>query len=262
MEFIFLYLLLGVFAGIVAGLFGVGGGLVIVPVLSILFQARGVDAAAYVHLAVGTSLATIVVTSVASMRTHHEHGAVRWELFRQLVPGIVIGALIGAVIADFLPTSALRIIFGVFELAVALQIGFNLMASAHRRLPAPRHMPAVGSIIGMVSSVVGIGGGTLTVPFLIWCNVSIRQAVATSSACGLPISLAGAAGFVAIGWNATSLPPGSTGFLYWPAFFGIAVASIFSAPIGARWAHRLPVDVLRRVFAGFLAILGIRMLLG
>lgn len=262
MEVILIYLSIGVFAGIVAGLFGVGGGLVIVPALSILFETQGFASSSYVHLAIGTSLATIVVTSIASMRTHHRHGAVQWDVFRQLVPGIVVGALAGAVIADFLPTAALRVVFGVFEVVVAIQIGFNLMGSPHRRLPTPKILAAVGSTIGVVSSVVGIGGGTLTVPFLVWCNVSIRHAVATSSACGLPISVAGALGFVFTGWGEATLPAGSTGYLYWPAFAGIAATSLLFAPLGARWAHTLPVSVLQRIFALFLAILGLRMLLG
>jgi uncharacterized membrane protein YfcA len=262
MELIILYLGLGVFAGLVAGLFGVGGGLVIVPALTFLFQSYGIADSSYVHLAIGTSLATIVVTSLSSMRAHHRHGAVQWDVFRQLTPGIVVGALVGAVVANFLPTATLRIVFAVFELAVAVQIGFNLMASPHRRLPAPKAMGAVGAGVGLVSSVVGIGGGTMTVPFLVWCNVSIRKAVATSSACGLPISIAGATGFVFTGWGEPTLPPGSTGYLYWPAFAGIAAASVVFAPLGARLAHTLPVAVLQRVFAVFLAILGLRMLIG
>lgn len=262
MEIIIVYLLLGILAGLIAGMFGVGGGLIIVPVLVALFELRGVSSSTLVHLAIGTSLATIVVTSVASMRAHHRHGAVQWHVFRRLVPGIVIGALLGAIIADLLPTPVLRVIFGIFELVVAVQIGLNLMASPHRQLPMQPVMTIAGVVIGAVSSVVGIGGGTMTVPFLVWCNVSIRQAVATSSACGLPISIAGAAGFVFTGWNEHGLPDGSTGYLYWPAFIGIAAASAFSAPFGAKLTHTLPVQVLRRIFAGFLAILGIRMLIG
>ncbi|HKQ30285.1 MAG TPA: sulfite exporter TauE/SafE family protein [Burkholderiales bacterium] len=262
METIILYTLLGLAAGLIAGLFGVGGGLIIVPVLVILFESQEVSSSALVHLAIGTSLATIVVTSISSMRAHHRHGAVRWNIFRDLTPGIVIGALLGAVVADFLPTPVLRVVFGIFELAVAIQIGFNFMASPHRQLPGRLLMSTAGVVIGTVSSVVGIGGGTMTVPFLVWCNVSIREAVATSSACGLPIAIAGATGFVLTGWSEPGLPSGSTGYLYWPAFLGIAAASIFSAPLGAKLTHTLPVEVLRRIFAGLLAVLGVRMLIG
>jgi len=262
MEIIFTYILIGMFAGLVAGMFGVGGGLIIVPALVVLFESQGASSSIMVHLAIGTSLATIVVTSISSMRAHHQHGAVQWDVFRRLTPGIIVGALFGAMIADFLPTPVLRVIFGIFELAVAVQIGFNFMASPHRQLPGRTLMTVAGVVIGTVSSVVGIGGGTMTVPFLVWCNVSIRRAVATSSACGLPISIAGAVGFVLTGWSEPGLPPGSTGYLYWPAFAGIAAASLFSAPLGARLTHTLPVDVLRRIFAVLLVILGIRMLIG
>lgn len=262
MEVLFVYLAVGAFAGIVAGLFGVGGGLIIVPVLVLLFRRWGFADGVLMHLAIGTSLATIVLTAISSMRAHHRRGAVDWPVFRRLTPGIAVGALLGAVIADFMPAQTLRLFFGVFELAVAAQIGLNLMASPHRRLPGGVGMSVAGVVIGALSAVVGIGGGTLTVPFLVWCNVALRKAVATSSATGLPIAVAGAVGFVLTGWNAPDLPPGSTGYLYWPALAGIAAASLVFAPLGARLAHTLPVDTLRRFFAIFLAVLGVRMLLG
>jgi uncharacterized membrane protein YfcA len=261
MEIIAIYLVLGLAVGVIAGLFGVGGGLIIVPALVFLFERHAMSPSVIVHLAIGTSLATVVVTSISSTRAHHRRGGVQWDIFRQFVPGLVVGALLGAIVADLLRASTLRIVFGVFELLVAVQIGFNLMASPNRQLPGQPMLSAVSGTIGAVSSVVGIGGGALTVPFLVWCNVGIRYAVATSSACGLPISIAGAIGFVATGWGEAALPSGSTGYLYWPAFVGIAAASVFSAPLGAKLAHTMPVEVLRRIFAGFIAILGIRMLL-
>lgn len=261
-EILLIYLLVGAFAGTIAGLLGVGGGLIIVPVLALLFQRWGFADSVLMHLAIGTSLATIVLTAISSMRAHHRRGAVDWSVFRRLTPGIVIGALLGAVIADFMPAKALRLFFGVFELAVAAQIGLNLMASPHRRLPGGVGMGIAGTVIGALSAVVGIGGGTLTVPFLVWCNVALRNAVATSSATGLPIAVAGAVGFVLTGWNAPDLPPWSTGYLYWPALAGIAAASLVFAPLGAWLAHTLPVHTLRRFFAIFLAVLGVRMLLG
>ncbi len=251
----------GAFAGLLAGLFGVGGGLVIVPVLAWWFTQAGMDSSVIMHLAVGTSLATIVFTSISSIYAHHRHGAVLWPAVKQLAPGIVLGAWLGAVIADYLPTLHMRIIFGVFELLVALQMGFALSVSAHRGLPGKVKMLLAGSVIGTVSAIIGIGGGTLTVPFLQWCNVSMRHAVATSAACGLPIAIAGAMGFVVTGLNeATALPPMSTGYLYWPALGGIVAASMLFAPLGARLAHTLPAAQLKRWFALFLAFLGIRML--
>lgn len=260
MNELLLYLLLGGAAGLLAGLLGVGGGLVIVPVLAWMFYRTGMPPELVMHLAIGTSLATIVFTSLSSVLAHHRRGAVLWEPFRRLSPGILLGALVGAALADTLPSDTLRLIFGWFELAVALQMGLNLRPSPHRNLPGQWGMSGAGSIIGMVSAVVGIGGGTLTVPFLQWCNVPIRQAVATSAACGLPIALAGALGFVVTGWNFPALPSWSSGYLYWPALLGIVVASSLFAPLGARLAHRLPGAVLKRFFSLFLLFLGLRML--
>lgn len=262
MEILFVYLLVGAFTGVIAGLLGVGGGLIIVPVLVMLFQQWGFADSMLMHLAIGTSLATIVVTAVSSLYAHHRHGAVDWTVFRRLTPGIVVGALAGAVVADFMPTRALQLFFAVFEIAVAIQIGFQLMASPQRTLPRTVGMTAASGVIGALSAVVGIGGGTLTVPFLVWCNITLRKAVATSSAIGLPIAVAGAVGFAVTGWNAPQLPAWSSGYIYWPAFAAIAAASALFAPVGARLAHTLPVHVLRRFFAIFLAVLGVRMLLG
>ena len=256
-----IYLALGAFAGTLAGLLGVGGGLIIVPVLAWSFARHGIDHGVIMHLAVGTSLTTIVFTSLSSVRAHHRHGAVRWQAFRQLVPGIVVGAWLGAAVADLLPTSAMRVVFGVFELVVAVQMGFALLPEGHRELPARLGMALAGTVIGGVSAVIGIGGGTLTVPFLVWCNVSMREAVATSAATGLPIAVAGAVGFVVTGWSAAALPPNAVGYLYLPALAGIVATSILFAPLGARLAHTLPTRALKRFFALLLALLGLRMLL-
>lgn len=262
MEALLIYLAVGAFAGTIAGLFGVGGGLVIVPVLVFVFKTQGVSEAIMVHLAVGTSLATIVFTSISSVLAHHRRGAVRWPVFRALAPGIVIGALAGAAIADAMPTAVLRSFFGVFELSVAAYLWWDRPPAPHRGLPGAAGMNATGGAIGTVSSIIGIGGGTLTVPFLVWCNVPMRAAVATSAACGLPIAVAGAIGFVITGWNHPALPADASGYLYWPAFAGIVAASILFAPLGARLAHALPVARLRRGFALLLAVLGVRMLIG
>jgi len=256
------YLGLGAFAGVLAGLFGVGGGLVIVPVLVYLFQQQGMVPDIIVHLAIGTSLATIVFTSISSVYAHHRRGAVYWRTVMQLVPGIVIGAWLGALLADLMPSARLRTVFGVFELMVALQMGLNLRASAQRGLPGWPGMSLAGGVIGAVSAMVGIGGGTMTVPFLQWCNVPIRFAVATSAACGLPIALAGAVGFVVSGWDNPLLPAPSSGYLYWPAWGGVVAASVLFAPLGARLAHSLPANQLKRFFALFLAFLAFNMLWG
>ena len=258
----FAYLFLGAFAGTLAGLLGVGGGLVIVPVLILLFQEYGFSPQVLVHLAIGTSLATIVFTSISSVWAHQRRGAVLWPQFWQLTPGIVLGAFLGAVIARLIPGTELRMVFGIFELAVAFQMGLNLRPDAARQLPSSLLMLLIGGVIGTISSIVGIGGGTMTVPFLAWCNVEMRKAVATSAACGLPIAVAGAIGFMVTGWGEQSLPVMSSGYLYWPALAGIVMASVLFAPVGARLAHALPGATLRKLFAVFIGVLGIRMLWG
>lgn len=255
------YLLLGAGAGIIAGLLGLGGGIVIVPALLYLFFRQDMPGDILMHLAVATSLATIVFTSISSTWAHHRHNAVLWPAVAALVPGVIGGSICGAVIAHYLPSTSLRIIFGIFELLVAVQIGFGFRPSAQRELPGRPGMFAAGGGIGGLSTLLGIGGGTLTVPFLLWCNVNIRNAVATSSACGLPIAAVGAVALMVAGSSYENLPAGSTGYVYWPAALIIMLASVITAPLGARLTHMLPVVILRRIFAIVLAAIGIRMLI-
>jgi uncharacterized membrane protein YfcA len=254
-----IYLLLGAFAGTIAGLLGVGGGLIIVPVLVYVFTRQHIDPSIMVHLAVGTSLATIVFTSISSVRAHHRRGAVRWDVFWKLTPGIVMGALLGSLVADWMPAHILRRFFAIFEWLVAMQMLFGFRPKPGRDLPATPGMLGVGGVIGGISSIVGIGGGTMTVPYLVWCNLRMQAAVATSSACSLPIAVAGAAGFVLTGWMSPGLPSLSLGFVYLPAFVGIILTSVLFAPVGAWLAHRLPANTLRIFFAIFLSVLGIYM---
>jgi len=256
------YLLLGAFAGTVAGLLGVGGGLIIVPVLAALFARQGIEPGIIMHLAVGTSLATMVVTSISSVYSHHRHGAVLWGIFWRLTPGIIVGAWIGSWLASLLPTREFKLIFGAFELLVAAQMAFGLKPPASSSVPGSIGLTTAGSVIGTVSAIVGIGGGTLTVPFLTWCQVKIHNAIATSAACGLPIAVAGSIGFMVTGSSQNSLPGYASGFVYWPAFLGIVIASAMFAPLGAKLAHRLSTKKLRVVFAMFLVGLGGWMLLG
>jgi uncharacterized membrane protein YfcA len=256
-----IYLMTGAFAGLLAGLLGVGGGLIIVPVLALSFAAQGMAHEVQMHLAVGTSLATIIFTSLSSVYAHHRRSAVAWSTLRAMAPGIVVGALGGALVARWLPTLSLRYLFGAFELFVALQMALSLKPAAHRGLPGKWGISTAGVVIGSLSALVGVGGGTLTVPFLLWCNVTIQRAIATSAACGLPIAVAGAAGFVISGWGNTQLPAWSSGYLYWPALLGVAVASVLLAPLGARLAHTLPTAVLKQLFALLLLGLALRMLI-
>ncbi len=255
-----IYLLLGGVAGLLAGLLGIGGGLVIVPVLAWIFSASGFAAGSLMQLAVGTSLATIVITSLSSLLAHHRRAGVRWPLVWQLSGGIVFGAWLGAVLAHYMPSQSLARLFGVFELLVAAQMLFGRPPAEHRTVAGRSKNLLAGGVIGVVSAILGIGGGTLTVPWLAWHNVPMRQAVGTAAACGLPIALAGTLGFAVAGWQNSELPAASTGYVYWPAVLAIGISSVVVAPLGARLAHRLPQRILKRIFALFLALLGLLML--
>lgn len=260
MEFA-LYLLLGSAAGVLAGLFGVGGGLIIVPVLVFSFSAQGFAPEVLTHLAVGTSLATIVFTSINSIREHHRRGAVQWNLFRWLTPGILGGAAVGGVTAALIQGPVLQKIIGVFAIFMAIQLALNLTPKAARPQPKSAELIVAGGIIGWASAIFGIGGGSITVPFLVWRSVAIQKAVATSAACGLPIALAGAVVFMVTGWHHSQLPEWSLGFVYLPALVGIALTSMFFARFGARLAHRLSPILLKRLFALLLTIVGLSFLL-
>lgn len=267
MEYLILglFLLTGAVAGFLAGLLGIGGGLIIVPALVFVFHLQDLSEAIVMHMAIGTSLATVVITAASSVYAHHRRGAVLWPAFLRLTPGLVIGALLGAAIADLLPGDVLRIVFGSFVLIMAAQLAFGRPPEASRQLPSVLGMGTTGGGIGLVSALLGIGGGTMMVPFLAWCNVPIRNAVATSSAGGLSISIAGAIGFAVTGWfrsGAYEFPAWSSGYIYWPAFVGIVAASIPLAPLGAQLAHTIPTGILRKVFAVLLVVIGVRMLAG
>ncbi len=252
----------GAIAGTLAGLLGIGGGIIIVPVLAIVFQHQNVATEVLMHVSIGTSLATIIFTSLSSIRAHHRIGAVRWPIFRVIAPGIVIGGFAGAAIAKFLPGETLQSAFAIFMLIVVAQMTFSRPPAPHRALPGPMGLLVAGSTIGAVSAVMGVGGASMMVPFLTWCNVSVRNAVATSAAIGLPIALSGSIGFVITGWGVPARPEWSLGYINGPAFLGIVIASSLFAPLGARLAHTIPERVLKRGFALFLAILGVRLLLG
>lgn len=259
MEFL-LYLALGAVAGTLAGLFGVGGGIIIVPVLVFSFTAQGMSPEVLTHLAVGTSLATIVFTSINSIITHHRKGAVLWPVVGWMTVGILGGAALGTLTAAALQGPHLQKIIGVFALLVAIQLGFDLRPKAGGGVPGRFGLGVAGAVIGWASAIFGIGGGSLTVPFLTWRSVPIQKAVATSSAGGLPIAMASAASFVLVGWDVPDLPAWSLGFVYLPAMVGIAATSMYFARVGARLAHRLDPVTLRRLFALLLACVGVNFL--
>jgi len=250
---------LGLVVGFVAGLLGVGGGLIIVPVLIMLLHANGLAAGMEPQLALGTSLASILFTSLSSVRAHHRHGAVEWPLVRRITPGIVLGTLVGAVLAAQMPATVLKLIFVAFLFYAAIQMWLDFRPAPHRGLPGRAGTTLAGAWIGAVSSWVGIGGGTLSVPFMLWHNVPLHRAIATAAAMGFPIAIAGALGYVAGGWDTSGLPAGSAGFVYLPALAGIVAGSVLTAPLGARTAHRLPVRPLKRIFALLLMALALRM---
>lgn len=260
MEFV-LYLVLGACAGVLAGLFGVGGGMIIVPVLVFSFTAQGFDPGILTHLAVGTSLATIIFTSLNSVREHHRKGAVRWPVFVWMAIGILIGAGLGSMTAAAIQGPMLQRIIGVFAILVAIQMGLELKPKASREVPGKPGLTLAGGVIGWASAIFGIGGGSLTVPFLTWRSVPIQQAVATSAACGLPIAAASALSFMALGWHNPGLPPYSLGFIYLPALVGIAATSMLFARFGARLAHRLSPHLLKRLFALLLLSVGLNFLI-
>ena len=260
MEFWLLYLATGLFAGFLAGLLGVGGGLVIVPALVFIFAAQSFPAEHIMHIALGTSLASIMFTSLSSLRAHHAHGAVVWRVVRGISPGIVAGTLLGTLLAAQLSTFFLKTFFIGFIYYVAAQMLLNIKPKPSRQLPGAAGLFAAGGVIGGVSSLVGIGGGTLSVPFMTWCNLKMHQAIGTSAAIGFPIAAAGALGFLLNGLAVPGLPPYSWGFVYLPALAGLVLASVLTAPFGARLAHRLPVAKLKKIFAALLLVLGTRML--
>lgn len=248
-SLIAILLLMGAGGGFAAGLLGIGGGMVLVPFITMIFTAKGVAPSLVVHMAIATSLATIMFTSLSSVRAHHRHGAVQWRIVALLAPGIVIGSWIGPWIGKQMNTSALSLLFAVFVAFSAAQMLRNGKPSAGRELPGTAGMFAAGGVIGTVAGLVGAGGGFISVPFMAWCNVRIHQAVATSAALGFPIALSGTLSNIYFGWAEPGLPRYSLGFIYVPALAVIVAASVTMAPLGARTAHKMDVAALRRAFA-------------
>lgn len=257
-----LYPLGGAIAGLLAGLLGVGGGLVVVPIVFFILTAQDPTQAHVMQIALGTSLGTITFTSVSSFRAHHAHGAVIWDIVKRITPGILLGTFGGTWVASRLSTWSLKLFFSVFLYYVASQMLMNFKPKPSRHLPGALGTSGVGLFIGLISSLVGIGGGIMSVPFMTWCNIPIHQAIGTSAAIGFPIAVAGLAGYLVNGWGVPGLPPYSLGYIFLPALIGIAAVSMLTAPYGARLSHRLPVATLKRFFAVFLLIVATKMLWG
>lgn len=261
MEWSAAYLILGATTGFLAGLFGVGGGLVLVPVLFFLFQAQHFPAEHAMHLALGTAMANILFTSLASLRKHHQHGAVNWRVVRNITPGILLGTALGASLAASIPTRGLGIFFTLFVYLAALQFLLDVRPHPSRQLPGIAGLTLAGVLTGCLSSLVSIGGGTIVVPFLFWCNLSLRNAIGTSAAIGFPVAIGGTLGYIATGLSLHSLPAPNLGFVYLPALLWVAIASVITAPLGAMATQRMQLGLLRKLFAVLLLVLATKLLL-
>ncbi len=261
METLLVYVALGMGAGLLAGMLGVGGGQVVVPGLLYLFHLNHFPEQHLVHLALGTSLATIAVTSLSSAWSHYRLGSIDVALARRMAPGIVIGAVLGGLMAGLFPSRALKLGFGIFLILLALQMAFSLKPKPGRNLPRRLGLGMVSAAIAWVSAIVGVGGGSMVVPYLTWCNVEMKTAVGTASACGFVLAIAGMVGYVISGWGAANLPAYSIGFVYLPAWLAVSLLSIAFTRVGAGLAHRLPVATLKRVFSIGLLVAGVRILL-
>jgi uncharacterized membrane protein YfcA len=254
-------LALGTCTGFLAGLLGIGGGMLMVPFMTLILSVRGVDAALAVKMAIATSMATILFTSISSVRAHHKRGVVRWDIVRTLVPGIVLGGLLaGAGVFSLLKGTTLALVFAVFVAFSATQMLLDRKPAPTRQMPGTAGSLGAGGVIGFISGLVGAGGGFISVPFMGWCNVAMHNAVATSAALGFPIALANTVGYVVGGWSMPSPLPGALGYLWLPGLAIIATASVTTAPLGARTAHAMNVKQLKKVFACTLYALAAYML--
>ena len=251
----------GALAGFLAGFLGIGGGFIVVPALTYFFLQDPSTAPWAIHMAVATSLGTMLVTSLSSIIAHHRRGAIRWPLVRSLTGGLIAGAILGALIADYLQGEALVRVFGSFAILAGFQLILARQPAGEKPLPGQPGVSMIGTVIGAISSLIGIGGGALTGPWQMWHGVKAQNAVATSAACGYPIAVAGTFAFVILGLGG-DLPPGALGYVHLPAFLGIAVTSALAAPVGVAAVHRLPPKLVKKLFGSFLLLVGVRMLAG
>jgi len=251
---------MGLFVGFFAGMLGIGGGLILVTLMVFLFSLQGFPADRIVHIALGTSLTSIVFTSISSLRGHHRHGAVRWDIVKVAAPGLAAGTLLGTFVADWMASEYLTVFFVAFVYYAAVRMFVDMKRKPTRTLPGRAGMSVVAIITGIVSSLVGAGGGLLSIPLMTMCNVPMRNAVGTSAALGLPIAIAGAAGYIYMGMGQDHLPPLSLGYVYVPALVGIVIGTFVTVPAGAKAAHTMPVPRLKKIFAVILFLMATRML--
>lgn len=259
---IVIYLFLGCFVGVLAGIFGVGGGIIVVPVLLFSFQRMGMEDSVLAHMAIATSHAAIIFTSASSSYVYNKKGNVRWDVVRSLAPGLLLGGLlIGPNVADVLSTSVLRLIFSLFMLLVAIKMWFGLKPKVEGGMPSMPVLSVVGSGIGTISSILGIGGGSLTVPYLSWKGVEIKTAVGSSVSSAIVIAVSSTIGYIYAGWGASGLPDETFGYVYWPALLGIVVTSMLFVRVGVKVAGLMDEKLQKRLFAVLLVIVAVNMLL-
>jgi uncharacterized membrane protein YfcA len=255
------YLIIGALGGFLSGLLGIGGGMLVVPGLALVYHLQGMPAASIMHMAEGSSLASMIVSAYSSVSAHYRRGSQIWPIYRRMFVAVIIGTILGTLLASILYSRVLAIIFGVFTLLVALMMLRGFSPHAKRNIPGPIPLFGVSAAIGVKSGLLGLGGGVISVPFLAYCNVPMRDAVGVSTAVSLTVAVIGTLGFMATGWHAPGLPHWSTGYVYWPAVLGVVVASPIFANLGAMLCYRLPVPLLRKIFAVFLLLIGIQMLI-
>lgn len=261
LEWIFFFLLLGTFVGFMAGLLGIGGGGILVPILTSIFLSQGIAIDNVVHLALGTSMASMVITTFSSFRSHNAKGGVVWKAVKGMVPGIILGTFFATFLASYLSSLFLGVFFALFMAFVSIQMFLNKKPKPSRELSRNTGLFIAGSGIGAISALVSIGGGSLTVPYLTWQNIEIKKAIGTSAAIGLPISIAGTIGYLINGWSSSSPNDYIFGYVYLPAVALISITSFITAPYGAQMAHKLPVSILKKIFAVLLVLLSIKMLI-
>ncbi|ARP95579.1 sulfite exporter TauE/SafE family protein [Bordetella genomosp. 13] len=254
-------LALGAVAGFAAGLLGIGGGMLLVPFLTMVFTWQQLPPDLVVHAAIATSMTSILFTSLSSIRAHQKKGTIQWRIVAMMAPGIIIGGLLsGGAAFSFISTAWLSLFFAVFVGYSGYNMLRNVKPKPTRQMPGVVGTSAAGVGIGFISGLVGAGGGFLSVPFMVWCNVALHSAVSTSAALGFPIALANSAGYVISGLREDTMQPGMIGYIHWPALLALVCASVLTAPFGANMAHRLPVATLKRVFAFLLFALAAYML--
>ncbi|XPV69543.1 MAG: sulfite exporter TauE/SafE family protein [Halarcobacter sp.] len=260
MQTIIYFLLLGSFVGVVSGLFGIGGGGIIVPILTTIFLSHGIDERNVVHMALGTSMAIIIITSISSIRAQQKKKAIVWNIVKMMVPGILIGTFLATFIASKLDSFYLSIIFSIFMFFTSINMFIGKKPKAESKVFSNKTHFFSGGLIGGLSSLVSIGGGILSVPYLLVQNVDIKKAIATSSAIGFPIALSGTLGYIVNGWSNTSIDTLTIGYVNLAAFACVAVASFTTAPIGVMLVHKINVNIMKKLFSVLPFILSIKMI--